>query len=223
MRKLIYILIIQLTLISCGGGGDDPKEPEVVLGAFELTFPVNNTLCTEGTTVSNNEVAIPLRWNTSNNATSYKVTVTNTVSGEKIERTTNANSIDVNLPKGTKFSWNVTAILNNKEKLSSSWSFYTEGISESNHIPFPASITLEDNKDGTINIKWEGSDLDNDIINYKVYLGDSESSASLIVETVNTVIQNQGIDYNKKYFLKVITIDEKDNSSSSIKEFKFNN
>lgn len=223
MRKLIYILIIQLTLISCGGGDDDPKEPEVVLGTFELTFPVNNTLCTEGTTVSKDKVAIPLRWNTSKNATSYKVKVTNTVSGEKIERTTNNSSIEVNLLKGTKFSWNVTAILNDKEKLSSTWNFYTEGISESNHIPFPASITLEDNKDGTINIKWEGSDLDNDIKKYKVYLGDSESSASLIEETESTIIQNKSIDYNKKYFLKIITIDEKDNSSSSIKEFRFNN
>lgn len=49
--------------------------------------------------------------------------------------------------------------------------FYTEGVSVSNHAPFPASITLEDNKDGTINISWEASDLDNDILKYKVYLG----------------------------------------------------
>lgn len=81
MRKLIYILIILLTLTSCGGGSDDPKEPELVLGSFGLTFPVNNTLCTEGTTVSNNEVIIPLRWNTSKNAASYKITIINTVSG----------------------------------------------------------------------------------------------------------------------------------------------
>ena len=222
MRKFIYLLIIQLTLTSCGGGGGDPKESEIVLGTLELTFPVNNTLCTEGTTVSNNEVTIPLRWNTSKNAVSYKAVITNTVSGEKIERVTNANSIDVNLPKGTKFSWKVTAILNNKEESSNTWSFYTEGISESNHTPFPASITLEDNKNGTINIKWEGLDLDNDIVNYKVYLGDSENSASLVVETENNIIQNQSIDYNKLYFLKITTIDEKDNSSSSIKEFNFN-
>ncbi|WP_299158116.1 hypothetical protein [uncultured Tenacibaculum sp.] len=222
MKKLIYILIIQLILISCGGSGNEPIEPEVELGVFELIFPENNTLCTEGKSISKGQVAIPLRWNISKNATSYKVVIINTDTGERTERTTNTNSIEVNLLKGTKFSWNVIAILNNKEKSSSTWNFYSEGVSVSNHIPFPASISIEDNKDGTINIKWVGSDLDNDIANYKVYLGESESTTVLIAETTNNSIENKSINYNKKYFLKIITIDEKDNSSSSIKEFRFN-
>ncbi len=226
MRKLIFILFIQLILTSCGGGGSEdpvpvPSEPE--LGAFELVFPENNTLCTEGTEISDTEVSIPLKWSNSTNATSYEVVLTNTESGSRIEKMTSTNSINIILPKATKFSWNVTAILQNKGKQSNSaWNFYTEGVSVSNHAPFPASITLEDNKDGTINISWEASDLDNDILKYKVYLGESKDTVELIKETESTFIEKQSIDYNTTYFLMVVVLDKNGNSSSIYKEFRFN-
>ncbi|RLK02183.1 fibronectin type III domain-containing protein [Tenacibaculum discolor] len=224
MRKLIFILFIQLILTSCGGGGsEDPVPSEPELGAFELVFPVNNTLCTEGTEVSDTEVSIPLKWSNSTNAISYEVVLTNTESGNRIEKMTNTNSMSVILPKATKFSWNVTAILQNKGKQSNSaWNFYTEGVSVSNHAPFPASITLEDNKDGTINISWEASDLDNDILKYKVYLGESKDSVELIKETESTFIEKQSVDYNTTYFLMVVVLDKNGNSSSIYKEFQFN-
>lgn len=219
MKKIIFILITQLLFISCSSN-HEPIEEE--LGAFELNYPKNNTLCTEGKSISKDKVTIPLKWEVSKNAAFYKVKVINTSTGEKIEKVVNTTSTELNLLKGIKFSWSITAILNDKELSSSTWSFYSEGASVSNHIPFPANISLKDNKDGTINIKWEGSDLDNDIANYKVYLGSSENTAVLLIETKDTIIKNHNINYNKKYFLKIVTIDEKGNSSSSIKEFKFN-
>ncbi|WP_428743056.1 hypothetical protein [Tenacibaculum sp.] len=224
MRKLIFILFTQLILTSCGGGGSEdpiPSEPE--LGAFELVFPENNTLCTEGTKISDNEVSIPLKWSNSTNATSYEVVLTNTESGNRIEKITNMNFMNITLPKATKFSWNVVAIRQDNVKQSNNtWNFYTEGVSTSNHAPFPASITLKDNKDSTINISWVASDLDNDILKYKVYLGESKDTVELIKETESSIIEKQSIDYNTIYFLKIVVLDKNGNSSSSTKEFRFN-
>lgn len=222
MKNFIYIFIIPFILISCGGKDDPIPEKIVELGAFELVFPEKNTLCTEGTIISEDKVSIPLQWSVSKNATSYKVVVTNTNTGVKIEETTINNSLDVDLLKGEKFSWNVTAFVDNKTKLSNStWNFYSEGASVDNHAPFPASISLVDNKDGTVNINWEATDLDNDIVNYKVYLGTSENTAVLIKEINDNKITNQKIDYNTEYFIKIVTIDKNGNSSSGIKLFKF--
>lgn len=224
MRILKYIFVILAVILqSCGGSDDSPAPPAPIeLGAFNLTFPDNNEVCTEGVDISNDMVEIPFRWTTSENAVSYKIEVTNTETGQKHETTSSTNSGEVVLPKGTQFTWKVIAVAGDKTKDSNAdWNFYSQGLSTSNHIPFPASITLEDNKDGTINVSWQGSDLDNDIANYQVYFGESESAASLISETLETRISNQGIQYGTTYFLNIITIDQNGNTSSSKKEFKF--
>ncbi|GAA4273918.1 hypothetical protein U6A24_01740 [Aquimarina gracilis] len=227
MRILKYILIaLVVVLQSCGGSDDGPGQElaPTELGAFDLTFPDNNEICSEGVDISNTTVEIPFRWTASENATSYTIEVTDTETGKKYEATTRSTSGAVILPKGTPFTWKVTATASDKTKDSNAErNFYSEGISTSNHIPFPALITLQDNKDGTINILWEGSDLDNDIDIYEVYIQNNQTGEDpkLISTTKEDNISNVVIDYGTEYSLEVITKDLNGNSSSSKKTFKF--
>ncbi|MCK8522473.1 hypothetical protein M0D21_12890 [Aquimarina sp. D1M17] len=225
MKILKYIFfIVVITLQSCGGSDDSPAPLE--LGSFSLLFPINNEICTEGAEITNDMVSIPFNWGIADNATSYVIEVTNTKTGEKYEENTSTNSGDVIVPKGIQFTWKVTAYLNGESKDSNDiWNFYSEGITTSNHIPFPAKITLQDNKNSTINILWEGLDLDNDIDGYDIYMQNSLNSGNpeLIQSTSETSILNFTITYDVVYDLEIITKDKNGNTSSSKRTFKFTN
>ncbi len=225
MRFIALLIILALTLQSCGGSDDGggPAPTPLELGDFQLSFPINNEICTEGIDVSNDIVEIPFRWSPSENATSYKIEVTDSNNGALYQTTSSSNSGTIELPKGTQFSWKVTAVLNdNTRESEATWSFYSEGIVTSNHIPFPATITLQDNKDSTVNITWSANDLDNDIDKYEVYLKEG-TTRTLIADTQETSISDFQITYDVIYTLEVITIDKSGNSSSSKKEFRFKN
>lgn len=219
--KLIRLLIITAIIFqSCSSGGDDGPAP-IVLGAFDLVFPDNNEVCTEGTDVGNDMISIPFRWNGSANASSYNIEVTDE-SGQTYNATATSNSVDITLPKGTQFTWKVTATLDALALPSNeTWSFYSEGITADNHTPFPATIVLTDNQDGTINISWMGSDIDDDIDAYDIKLGTTDNPPTILDNTTNTSIQNQSINYDTVYYLEVITKDQRGNSSTSKKQFNF--
>ncbi|NER18075.1 hypothetical protein [Spongiivirga citrea] len=228
--KLLNLIIAAALLFttSCGGGGDDSPPPptppaELELGAFSLVFPENNEVCTEGEDVGTDMITIVFRWGSSSNATSYKIEVTQDT-GQKFEATTTSTSAPLTVPKGTQFTWNVSAIREDKTKAGNTdFNFYSEGITESNHTPFPASITLEDNMDGTINIVWVGSDIDNDIENYDIMLGTTPEPSAILENTTSTRIDNQAINYDTIYYLNVVTKDQHGNSSNSKKQFNFKN
>ncbi len=228
MRLIKTLIILALILQSCGGSDDgagpDTGGPgsDLQLGNFNLTFPNNNELCIEGTDVSNTMINIPFRWSSSTNATSYKIEVTNTQDGKKYEATSDTNSTEIAIPKGNQFSWKVSALLEGKTKESNAiWNFYSQGTTTTAHIPFPAEITLEDNKDGTINISWKAIDLDNDIEKYEVYLSDATGTLNLIADTQEVKLNNISITYDISYILEVITKDKNENTSLSKKTFRF--
>ncbi len=227
MRIIKYILLVlAITLQSCGGSDDSSAPAPTELGTFNLIFPNNNEVCTEGIDLSNDMVEIPFRWASSTNATSYSIEVTDTETGQNYNTTSNTTSTEIALPKGTQFTWSVTAVSRDNIKDSNAnWNFYSEGITTSNHIPFPAKITLEDNKNGTINILWEGLDLDDDIDTYEVYAFNNFTGGNpqLIANTKETSITNFEIIFDTEYFLQVITKDKNGNSSNSKKTFMFRN
>lgn len=222
MKFIKLLIIVALVLQSCskddGGSGPAPIE----LGEFALTFPNNNEVCTEGTSVSAETVSIPFSWNASDNATSYQVEVTQSDNNQKFEASATNTNADIALPKGTQFTWKVTAIVDDKTKESDAvFSFYSQGATQDNHIPFPANITLTNNGDGTIDISWQGSDLDNDIIGYDVRLGTSDNLTTIASNTTETTLPNRTILFNTDYTLEVVTKDSEGNSSISKKQFNF--
>jgi len=212
MRSFIKLIILSVILSSCGGGGGS-STPEKELGAFNLVFPDNNHVCTAGTDVGADEVAIEFLWTASDNATSYTLEITNQESGDKITQTSNTAEESVVLAKGVQFSWTVTAKFEDKSKKSSSWNFYSEGVAQDNYAPFPAEIKVTDNGDETVKINWEGSDLDNDIVSYDIHFGTTEDPALVHTAENDSEALTQSIVYGTDYYIKIVTVDELDNKS----------
>lgn len=222
MRLAIKLILAGILVASCGGKDNDTTTPpiEKELGSFNLIFPDNNLICTEGEDNGTDGVNIEFQWSASSNATSYDLEITNQENNSTDSRTVNANSLEVGLPKGTQFSWKVTAILEDKSLASDTWNFYSEGTSTENFAPFPAEITVSDNNDGTVTVSWIGEDLDNDIVNYDVYIG-VFGNLELILENTTNLNTNFSITVGEQYHVQVISKDSNDNTSTSQTYFTF--
>ncbi|MBU2947677.1 hypothetical protein [Zobellia uliginosa] len=227
MKNSLTLIFCVILFVACKGNKEDlvdqvlPSNPEIELGAFNLVFPDNNLICTEGVNQANNELDIEFLWSKSTNATSYKLDITNQTTGEVISMFSNTESKAVTLPKDTQFSWTVTAALEDKEEESNTWNFYSEGISEENFAPFPAEITITDNEDGTVNIEWSTTDLDDDISFYNIYLGTTANPELLLSQTNIMNISDQPIEYGTVHYIKIVTEDSRGNSSTTKTEFSF--
>lgn len=224
MKTAIKLFIGLILLSSCGGSDSDSPEPNNgtnELGDFNLIFPDNNLVCTEGTDVGTSETAIEFLWSTAENATSYEIQITNQDSGNVINTSSTTTEKTVTLPKNTQFSWTVTAIFGDQSKKSEQWNFYSEGIAVENYAPFPANITVEDNNDNTVKISWTTEDLDNDLKNYDVYVGESNNMELLLESTEDTSINSYAITSGTEYTVKVISRDNNNNTSSSLKTFEY--
>ncbi|SEB85620.1 hypothetical protein SAMN05192540_1726 [Maribacter dokdonensis] len=222
MRLAIKLILAGILVASCGGKDNDTTTPpiEKELGSFNLIYPDNNLICTEGEDNGTDGVNIEFQWSASSNATSYDLEITNQENNSTDSRTVNANSLEVGLPKGTQFSWKVTAILEDKSLASDTWNFYSEGTSTENFAPFPAEITVSDNNDGTVTVSWIGEDLDNDIVNYDVYIG-VFGNLELILENTTNLNTNFSITVGEQYHVQVISKDSNDNTSTSQTYFTF--
>jgi len=222
MKNLLRITFCLFLLASCKQNKDNlieqvlPPEGELELGAFNLVFPDNNLICTEGTAIGDNEISIDFMWTASENATAYDLEITNQDSGAKINESSSTTEKTVVLPKGTQFSWTITAKLGEATKSSDSWNFYSEGIAEENFAPFPAEITTEDQTNGFVEISWTGSDLDNDIETFELYFGTDAENLEFIASTSGDSSSSQPIIYGTNYYIEIITKDARGNSSSSI-------
>ena len=224
MRLVIKLIFVGLLVASCGGSDDSnnnqPEETEKELGAFNLIFPENNLICTEGEDNGTDGVSIELQWSASANATSYELEITNQENNSKDTRTITTTSLAVGLPKGTQFSWNVTAILGSKTLSSDSWNFYSEGNSTENFAPFPAEIGVSDNGDGSVSVSWTGEDLDDDLSTYDVYIGTS-GNLELILENTTNESTNYNITAGEQYIARVVSKDSNNNTSTSETYFTF--
>ena len=222
MKLAIKLILAGILVASCGGKDNDTTTPpiEKELGSFNLIFPDNNLICTEGEDNGTDGVNIEFQWSASSNATSYDLEITNQENNSTDSRTVNANSLEVGLPKGTQFSWKVTAILEDKSLASDTWNFYSEGTSTENFAPFPAEITVSENNDGTVTVSWIGEDLDNDIVNYDVYIG-VFGNLELILENTTNLNTNYSITAGEQYHVQVISKDSNDNTSTSQTYFTF--
>ncbi|WP_405410638.1 hypothetical protein [Maribacter sp. Asnod1-A12] len=224
MKLAIKLILVGLLVASCGGSDDSnnnpPEETEKELGAFNLVFPENNLICTEGEDNGTDGVSIELQWSASTNATSYELEITNQENNSTDKRTITTTSFAVGLPKGTQFSWSVTAILGSKTLTSDSWNFYSEGTSTENFAPFPAEISVSDNGDGSVSVSWIGEDLDDDLSTYDVYIGTS-GNLELILENTTNINTNYNITAGEQYIARVVSKDSNNNTSTSETYFTF--
>ena len=227
-NNFFIVSALFVILLSCGGGGDEPTpvpEPPV---AATLIAPANNEACLNGVSVNSTQSTVTFSWSASKNTDSYSVVVKNLNSSQSTTYNTTAVDIDITLTKGEPYSWHVIsksgAVSQTAE--SSTWKFYLAGDGIVSYAPFPAGI-VHPVPGSTVNgtstyLQWQGSDVDNDIVSYEVFLDETDATTSKGT-TASTKLENVAVSSGKTYYWKVITTDSEGNTSDSgVFTFKVN-
>ena len=221
MKNYFYLMILILS-ISCSKDPAEVSNPT----SFELIAPANNETCLEGSTINDNQKEIVFQWGGSTNATSYSLDIINLTTNVGQTLQSNGTSLSVKLTSAEPYSWKVIASGEAGAKSASSelWKFFLAGDEVVNYAPFPPelisprpSATIDVNSLNEIVLNWTCSDVDNDIVTYKVNLDTTDGST--LVRELDYVQNNTelGVDVinDGNYFWKVVAIDSNGNSSSS--------
>lgn len=219
-------IVSALFLISCGGsddGGDSGNPPPIVKDpeATTLVFPLKNSECNEGTVISESSSKVTFEWNTSLNTTKYTLVLKDLSTNAVTEVNTTKTTETVTIKRGTSYSWNVISKSSESTKTATSeiWNFYNAGNPVSYYAPFPANIvspTMGSLTSSEVTLKWNGSDLDNDIESYDVYLDNNATPTTLYKTTTETTVSNIVLNTNVVYYWFVVTKDKQGNSSKSV-------
>lgn len=228
MKKILIAFTVSLfALGSCskddsgnGGGGTGTD-------AAVLSSPENNSECTTGAEVSATQSKVTFQWAAAPGAQAYFVYVKNLNTQSTLQFSAGANtSLDITLTKGTPYSWYVNTNKTGGTTVASAvWKFYNAGDGVSNYAPFPAdavSPLMSSTIYGpTITLQWDGSDLDNDIVDYKVYM-DTNANPTTLAGTVTTeTLANVAVTSGGTYYWKVVTTDGAGNTTASpVYQFK---
>ena len=228
-----YVLVL-IPLLFIAGSCEKTNAPEPVRnpGKAVLSFPAQNEACTTGAIISNTQSSIEFKWNKSDNTDSYDLVLKNLETGTSTTYPAAAiNLLGITLTRNTPYSWYIISksTASGTSAQSEVWKFYNSGPASIFYAPFPAdgmvpvmgaSVTAAS---GKVTLDWEGSDADNDIASYDVYLGTTTAPALLSGNLVNSVLADVSVTGNTTYYWKVVTKDSKGNTSDSgIYQFKVN-
>lgn len=217
MKKYIFITIISVFLISCGGSDDTPTPPAPANTAPStptLVMPTNNKLC-----ISN---VVSFQWNNSTDADkdpiTYQIQVAKDQQFSQIVETFQGttNTKDITLQKATAYYWRVKAT--DDENLSSEYStvysFYTSGDAVVNYLPFAPELVQPAFNSvlnaSTATLEWKASDVDvNDKLVFDVYFGTDNPPTSKVSENKEAKTLDVAIVPAKEYYWKVVVKDNK--------------
>jgi hypothetical protein len=229
-RKIIPLcLLIIVITASCNNDDElttiDSVNPPT---AANLIFPANNTECNEGVIVSDTETDVMFKWDKATNAGSYVLTITNLNSGTVREIKTVSNEFLIRVLRSTPYSWVVKSKISSSNETvdSETWKFYNAGLPKTSHPPFPAEaisprIGISVGQ-GTITLQWQATDIDKDIVSYKILM-DNSSAPTTEVGNSNVNSLNVTVNSGAVYYWKVITTDAAGNASfSQVFQFKVN-
>jgi hypothetical protein len=235
MKKLknLYLLLC-FTILSCAGGDSNvetPNIPEPVASPLQstLVFPENNKECTEGDIQSDTRSIVNFQWNNSENTDSYEINLKNLNNSNSSKANSTSNSILFTLERGVPYEWFVVSKANgtNITASSTTWKFYNQGPGIENYAPFPAEAVNPKrganlSNVANVTLEWIGSDIDNDIIDYKILFDTNESPTTVLGTTTEQTIE-ASVAASNTYYWRVITTDFNTNSSTSeIFSFKIN-
>lgn len=224
MKKFIKIITLTLIMgsITLTCSDDDSLavnniEPPM---PANLIFPENNTVCNEGTVISETETDVLFQWEEAMNASSYILKITNLNDGTSRNISTLSTEFLIRILRGTPYSWSVRSIGldGNTSAESSVWNFYNAGLPLETHAPFPAiAINPQPGssvEQGTISLEWEASDIDNDIVAYTIFLDTSNPPLTEINTTANANTE-VSVSPGTIYFWRIVTTDQVGNTSNS--------
>jgi len=225
MKKILLALIVTLAFIGCGSDDSGSGGTGGNTDAAALSFPENNSECTTGVSASATQSNVTFQWNAVQGAEGYFVYVKNlnTQSTLQYNATTNT-SMAVTLNKATPYSWYVSVNKNNTSVNSETWKFYNAGDAVTQHAPFPADLVspaMSSSVTGPmVTLEWETSDVDNDIVNHKVYF-DTNTNPTTLAGTFTTQTAAVNVVAGGTYYWKVTTTDAQGNATTSpVYQFK---
>ena len=224
MNSRFFLLLLGLLfIISCGKS--DTPQPEIIIEdpvSANLIFPENNTECNEGTIVSPTQSKVLFQWNEAEHTDSYEVILENLESNSISNFETTNNEQEITIERGIAYKWYVVSKSTESDVTMNSevWKFYNAGEGIINHSPFPAEVVSPtigseiEVVSGEVNLEWQGSDIDGDIVSYKVVLGTSNPPENIIGTTAATEMKANVVSGNTYYWF-VETEDNSNNRSTS--------
>lgn len=217
MKTFIYILTISLSLLSCGGGDDNPPIPEPINNSPSkpsAVAPSNNLLC-----IDNN---VTFEWtectDPDGDAISYQLEIaTDNQFTQNVQTRSNITALSVllTLEKGVAYYWRVKAVdsKNMAGEPSNTFQFYTEGNGVSNHLPFsPSVITPKlyaSVSSASATLEWSASDVDNDPLTFDIYFGTDNPPVNIVSENQTANTFDVDLSASTNYFWKVVAKDDK--------------
>ena len=228
------IIIIFFLIIGCSKDSIPDPDPAV------LTAPQNGDNCNTSTSISFDQSRVTFSWIKSDNTDYYEVVAISKLTNSRYNDTTSGIqsngevleniSNKLILPKNQAYTWSVTSISNSTIVTTESekWEFYLEGNVSGDFLPQPANLIYPANNDlislensDIIQFLWNSSDLDDNILEYDVYLGSSIDNLTKIGDKISQTSFDHQLSLNTNYFWQVITIDQQGNESiSGINQFQ---
>lgn len=217
MKQYIYSGIASFLLLSCSGSDDATSNPakNTAPTVPTLTMPTNNKLCIDNT--------VSLEWNAStdaeNNPITYQLQIATDNQFTQIVKTSeSAQPVQTaTLSKGIAYYWRVKATDSNNasSNYSSTYSFYTEAVAVTNHLPFMPQLVLPEFNTSingsTTTLSWTASDVDtNDALSYDVYLGTVNPPTTKVGTAITaTFLNTTALQSSTNYYWKVVVKDNK--------------
>ncbi len=223
MRNIYIVVLVLLSniLVSCAGKFE-PTVDSIALASAELEFPNDNEICQEGDFLQDGGISIPLQWKLVEGVTGYRIEVVSQTTNEIVEMETLETEITIPLETGTLYVWQVFALFENGESQSERRSFYSRGLPLNSYAPFPAIISIVDNSNGTVDLSWQSTDVDGDIVGYDIYLSQEDPPNLYLENTANTEALNVAVFSGMTYYVVVETKDGLGNSSIAKTNFTAN-
>ena len=111
--------------------------------ASTLSFPEDDKVCQEGTSVSDTESSVNFQWEASENTTSYDLIINDIEAETSVTYSdiTETNK-DATIVTARSYSWQIVSKSDETSTTATSelWQFYLAGDGEENYAPYPASI-----------------------------------------------------------------------------------
>lgn len=226
MKKIFLIPVVLILAIACNSKDDNPRPtpPKVAT----LLFPEKDETCMQGVIIDDNRSTITFEWEPNKGADNFTLTIRNLLTNRIETYNSTENFKEVTLARNTPYSWFITAINTNSGETTTSnlWKFYNAGEGVVSYPPFPAELLTP--KSGstaysTTNIQftWDASDVDNDIVQYELFLDTvNPPTKQLVSQLTSETFTLSPLDPNV-YYWYINTIDKSGNSTpSTIGDFR---
>jgi len=226
MRQLSLIFLSLLLFHACKKSSNEGDAKPVPVSAT-LNLPAKDEACTSGKNASATKSTVLFSW--SGSADSYEVNIKNLLTNNSSKHVTSGGQMEITLDRNMPYSWFVISTSGKQSATSETWKFYNAGAGVISYAPFPAEVVSPlraqnvNAVNGKISLSWIGSDADNDIASYDVYLSTNPNPALLTSNITAPLLNDVAVQANTTYYWKVITKDTKGNiSDSGISYFDIN-